>query len=284
MGIKSFSRFLDENTPSAIRKINLQHLYGKIVAVDVSIYMHKFSYQKGSTVTDSINKFLYMNSRFVSNNIKPIYVFDGEPPAEKSHVLVKRAKRRERLNHMNKNKYVVTRSHYIKLKQEFCNKGIDYICAANDAEKTCAWLCRCNIADAVFTDDYDTLAFGAPIMIRNGNKRIMDLIDRKEILKKSDFTESEFTNFCVLCGSEYTPTHFRYGYKKALLSVKELNQNVELNNVSKKFTVYPHMPTILSVNSKYVIIHIICKIINSLVLDQIGNDNMQKNAPIWHAE
>lgn len=261
MGIKSFSKFLDEYAADAVRPINIQHMSGTTISVDVSLFMHKFSYQIGSTISDCVQKFLAMHFRFTLHDIKAIYVFDGKPPAEKARVLIKRARRNERLRTMGNQRNRVTQEHYHTLKQVFKREGINFLCATNDAEKTCAWLCKCTIADAVFTDDYDSLAFGAPIMVRGGNKQTMHLIDRNKILDVTGFTESDFTNFCLLCGSEYTPSHLRYGYKKAAALVKQLRTNAELQNLAKKFSLHITAPPVRNANCKYFAAYVIRRVV-----------------------
>jgi len=279
MGIKSFSKFLDEYASAAVRPIDMQQINGITVSVDVSLFMHKFSYQKGSTISDCVQKFLSMNLRFASHNVQAIYVFDGEPPVEKAHVLLKRAKRKERLQTIGKNRNVVTRNHYRALKQAFRKEGINFVCATNDAEKTCAWLCKSTIADAVFTDDYDSLAFGAPIMVRDGNKRTMHLIDRNKILDATGFTDSDFTHFCLLCGSEYTPSHLRYGYKRAAVQVKEFRSNKELQTLAEKFSLPVATPPVTSVNCKHFAAYVVCRIVIFLLgLKRIQiDDHVKKN-------
>lgn len=261
MGIKSFSKFLDEYAADAVRPINMQDMSGTTISVDVSLFMHKFSYQIGSTISDCVQKFLTMHFRFTLHNIKAIYVFDGKPPIEKVHVLLKRARRKERLQSMGNQRNRVTQEHYHRLKEVFKREGINFLCATNDAEKTCAWLCKCMIADAVFTDDYDSLAFGAPIMVRGGNKQTMHLIDRNKILAVTGFTDADFTNFCLLCGSEYTPSHLRYGYKKAAALVKQLRANTELQNLAEKFSLHMTTPPVTNANCKHFAVYVIFRIV-----------------------
>jgi len=265
MGIKSFSRFLDEYAATAIESIDMRQLYGTTVSVDESLFMHKFSHRRDNTVSDCVQRFLCMNNRFASHHISAIYVFDGEPPVEKTHVLLKRAKRKQRLRATGKGKSIVTQDHYRALMQALREKHIDFLCATNDAEKTCAWLCKSTITDAVFTDDYDSLAFGASIMVRDGNKSTMQLIDRSKILTATGFTDSDFTNFCLLCGSEYTPPHLRYGYKKAALRVKELRANTELQTLSEKFSLPLSAPPVTSASCKQLLAYVACRIVLFLV-------------------
>jgi len=43
MGIRYLNKFLRENASSGIKVVSLSELSGKKIAVDISIYMHKFA-------------------------------------------------------------------------------------------------------------------------------------------------------------------------------------------------------------------------------------------------
>ena len=61
------------------------YLSGKKIAVDISIYMYKFSYN------DTLLENMYlMLSIFKHYNVVPIFVFDGKPPTAKKELLIKR--------------------------------------------------------------------------------------------------------------------------------------------------------------------------------------------------
>ena len=91
MGIKDLNKFLKERAPSSIKQLMFSDLYKVLnkkdknltVAIDTSIYFYKFLYKNPRF----IEGFFQQIARLRSNNITPIYIFDGRPPSEKKEVL-----------------------------------------------------------------------------------------------------------------------------------------------------------------------------------------------------
>lgn len=79
MGIKDLNPFLKAASPDLINDVSLNKFSGKRVAIDTSIYLYKFLYKNDRF----IESFFKQINRLRVNNISPIYIFDGKPPAEK---------------------------------------------------------------------------------------------------------------------------------------------------------------------------------------------------------
>ena len=221
MGIKSFSRFLEDEAPASMSIFsNLSRYNARTMAIDVSIYMYKFAYSPQSTPQSCARQFLRMNERLVRAGIRSIYVFDGRPSAQKRDTIRQRAKRREVVSRQDRPRGRVTTHHFSTLKQMLVSRSISFLHAQGDAEKTCAWLCQNGFADIVASDDYDALAYGAPIVVRNLNNDVRVEIDRRAILTRTGLSESDFLNFCILCGCDFTPRGFRMGMERALSIVR----------------------------------------------------------------
>ena len=85
MGIRHLNKFLRRNCVNSIKCISLSELSGKKIAVDISIYLYKY------TGDDNLIENIYlMISIFKHYNIIPIFIFDGKPPTEKKTLLAKR--------------------------------------------------------------------------------------------------------------------------------------------------------------------------------------------------
>jgi flap endonuclease-1 len=87
MGIRALNKFLQAKCKSSIKSIPLSELSGKKIAVDISIYLYKY-------ISENVlleNLYL-MISIFRTNNITPIFIFDGKPPAEKNETIATRKK------------------------------------------------------------------------------------------------------------------------------------------------------------------------------------------------
>jgi len=101
MGIRMLNRFLQNKCKSSISRVNLSELSGKKIAVDISIYLYKF------LGDNALLENLYlMISIFRENNIIPVFVFDGKPPAEKNDTIAFRKKTK-----------INARDEYYRLKQ-----------------------------------------------------------------------------------------------------------------------------------------------------------------------
>ena len=86
MGIPYLNKYLKTKcSKKSIYSISLSKLFGKKIAIDVSIYMYK--YERENML---IHKFYQMISTFRYYKITPIFVFDGIPPIEKKDLLDKR--------------------------------------------------------------------------------------------------------------------------------------------------------------------------------------------------
>ena len=87
MGIRALNKFLQAKCKSSIKSIPLSELSGKKIAVDISIYLYKY-------ISDNalLENLYLMVSLFRTNNITPIFIFDGKPPAEKNDTIASRKK------------------------------------------------------------------------------------------------------------------------------------------------------------------------------------------------
>ena len=79
MGIKNLNALFKMHVKDGIRVVNLKEYRGKIMAIDLSIFLYRFLYSYGNLV-DSLTKQIF---RCLTNGIIPLYVFDGQPPKEK---------------------------------------------------------------------------------------------------------------------------------------------------------------------------------------------------------
>jgi flap endonuclease-1 len=87
MGIRALNKFLQAKCKSSIKSIPLSELSGKKIAVDISIYLYKY-------ISDNalLENLYLMISLFRTNNITPIFIFDGKPPTEKNETIATRKK------------------------------------------------------------------------------------------------------------------------------------------------------------------------------------------------
>ena len=94
MGIKNLNKFLREKCPGVFQTVHLSQYGFKKVAIDISLYMHKFKAIAGDRW---LAAFLNLVASLRRNNIHAVFVFDGKSPPEKDAERAKRRKEREKL-------------------------------------------------------------------------------------------------------------------------------------------------------------------------------------------
>ncbi len=94
MGINGLTSLLKKVSPNSIKVKKLYDYTGKKIAIDTSLFMHKFMYSYGNLITGFFDQIYHLRRR----GITPIYIFDGKPPAEKNKVLKCRKNAKVKLN------------------------------------------------------------------------------------------------------------------------------------------------------------------------------------------
>lgn len=196
MGIKELKILINKNANKGITKVHYNEMSNQIIAIDISIYLYKFSYGGGKNF---ITNFLNQIVMFRKFNITPIYVFDGKPPDEKKEILqnrkdLKKSKyeRKEEIEQklievdnnieksgndkesltfykdhkkllnkeLNKLKMSIISLNELditNLKNIFELLNIKYILADTEAEIICANLCNKGLVNGCLSDDTDIL-------------------------------------------------------------------------------------------------------------------------------
>jgi flap endonuclease-1 len=229
MGIKNLNSFLRDNCPESIKCTSLADLSGKKIAVDISIYVYKY------TGDDSLVENIYlMLATFRYYNIIPIFIFDGKPPAEKKELLQKRrADKKEAENEYNQLKNILnsensideekkeeieTNMDALKRKFVYVNKeqlekvkemirayGMTYYDAPGEADELCAMLVAKKKVWACLSEDMDMFVYGCRRVLRYFSllNHSAVLYDTKHILEELGITLKEFREICVLSGTDY---------------------------------------------------------------------------------
>ena len=198
------------------RTVHLKTFENQTVAVDTPIFVYRFLAAKKKHWLQGFRNQL---ESFRRHNVTPIYVFDGPPVALKHDELAKRKETKERwkkqaddaslpfFRRVQAMEYlagVPTSTHYTELKAFLKQEGVRFEIARDDGEKHCARLTSHNLAVAVFSQDFDTLVYGGKRLVCCSNVpgkfKEYALAD---VLNKFGWTQEEFVNFCVLCGSDF---------------------------------------------------------------------------------
>lgn len=228
MGVKKLLTFLN-NYDNLIVEKKLSDYKGYKIAIDISLLIYKLVIGFRNTGTDIINnkgdRITHIIGLFnkiillLSNDIVPVFVFDGKPSELKYKTIIDRKHIKllynEKLKIANniedKIKYFKKTTSITKKELEECKElielmGIPYIIAPEEADSQCAYLAKVGLVDAVYTDDMDVLTFGSPIIIKNlisiKNKPLE--INLSKILSEIKLNYEEFIDFCILLGCDYS--------------------------------------------------------------------------------
>lgn len=244
------------------RKINLNELKGKIIAIDAYNTLHQFlsiiRQRDGTPLKDSMGRItshlsgvLYRTANLVENGIKPVYVFDGKP----HHLKLKTLEKRRELKKMAEKEWVsalergdmeealkkakrtsrVDDEKVKETKKLLDALGIPYVDAVGEGEAQAAFMNARGDVDAVASQDFDSLLFGSPILIKNlaitGKRKLPDRqvwvnvypeeIELEKILRDNDITIEELVDVAILVGTDFNEGIKGIGPKKAINLIKK---------------------------------------------------------------
>jgi len=110
----------------------------------------------------------------------------------------------QEMDRLNDQCIYITHEHTRKLTLLIDLLGIPRLQAEGEAETLCAYLCRHGYVDGVITEDTDVLAYGVSNFISkySSNGKCV-LLQHDKILENLDLTAEEFTDLCIMCGTDY---------------------------------------------------------------------------------
>src|SRR3990172_2171802 len=239
MGIKNLYSFLKKR--NIIIQIPCASLAGKTLAIDISCYLYKFICIEARAQGMWIDMFIDFCIYLLNLKVKPVFVFDGSAPEEKSETKKQRRKIRDEYhikateikNKMQKegNKSELLQQ-YLKYNSASVNitlqdnaiardllslMGIPWLNAVGEAEKSCSWLCKKGYVDGVITSDSDVIAYGCPVLIRDFRKGSQEcsIIFIERLLNELSLDYPQLLDFCIMCGTDYNTNITRIGPEKA---------------------------------------------------------------------
>jgi len=207
-------------------------------------------------ITSHLSGIFYRNVNLLSEGIKMIYVFDGEPPKLKSKIHEKRGKSRD----VAKEKYDKAQeqedielmkrygSQLVRLNDEMIEEskellkamGIAVVQAPSEGESEAAYLAkRKEEIYSVVSQDYDSLLFGAPRLIQSltlarrrktfsgWTETKPEIIELERVLDELEINLDQLICIGILVGTDYNPKGVpMIGQKKALQLVRQFKQPV----------------------------------------------------------
>jgi hypothetical protein len=225
MGIKHLNKYLRVECAKSITCMDMKELANKTIVIDVSIYMYK--YQTDGTLIENI---YLMLSLFKHYRIIPIFIFDGKPPIEKRELLRQRYNDKviaeaeynrlsalleqdsldrgdlvSEMELLKKKIIYLTKKQIANVKTLINAFGATYYDAPNEADELCALLVLKNKAWACMSEDMDMFVYGVPRVIRYFSllNHTIVLYNTSSILEELRMTQKEFSEVCILSGTDY---------------------------------------------------------------------------------
>jgi flap endonuclease-1 len=268
-----------------IATVKLEDLSGRVVAIDAYNALYQFlaiirqpdgTPLKDNTgkVTSHLSGLLYRTSNLVELGIKPVYVFDGVPPVLKRvelerrrQVKVEAAVRYEKAvatGRIAEARMYAQAATSMKDYMEDDSKkllrlmGLPWVQAPSEGEAQAARMTKRGDADYCASQDYDSLLFGAPRLIRNvtisGRRKlpsknvyvdvVPELVELDKVLKECGVTYEQLIDVGILIGTDFNPDGIKgLGPKTALKLVKEHGtlENALPHVKNAAFPVEPHL-------------------------------------------
>jgi len=264
------------------KKIDLKDLAGRIIAFDGHNVLYQFiSIIRGrygeplrdreGRITSHLNGLIYRNSNLIEAGIRVAYVFDGRPPLLKAETLERRMESRREAREryeraVREGRYeaarryaqqaaVTTTTIVDEAKKLLTLMGIPWIQAPSEGEAQSAYMALKGDVWAVASQDFDSLLFGAPRLIRNlsitGRRKLPrkklyikiepELIELEAMLQHLGITREQLIDIGILVGTDYNPGGVKsIGPKRALKLIREHGSLEEaLKHIEAEFPISP---------------------------------------------
>jgi len=244
------------------KTVELSELNGKTVAIDAYNTIYQFLSiirqpdgsplcDRTGRVTSHLSGILYRTSNLIAQGIEPCFVFDGAPHELKKATLAERKERREKAvtewedakeegdlkKAFSKAQQTSRMTPEIResSKELISYLGLPVVNAPSDGEAQAAYMCSKGDVWASASQDFDSLLFGTPNLVRNmtitGRRKVpgkdqykdvrTEVIGSKEFLDSLGITREQLVDMCILIGTDFNPGVPGIGPKKGLKLIKD---------------------------------------------------------------
>ncbi len=133
----------------------------------------------------------------------------------------------------------ISKEDIILIKDLLTNFGVPYIQAPGEAEALGVYLCSNGSSDAILTEDTDVLAYGANSFISNldTSSGVCEVIKINKVLEEMELNQSEFLDFCIMCGCDYNNNIPNVGIVNSLkyiMKYKNIDEFIEQDKLIEK--------------------------------------------------
>ncbi len=256
------------------QKLSFEEVQGKI-AIDAYNTLYQFIsiirqpdgtplMDSKGRVTSHISGLFYRTCNLLEKGIQPVFVFDGEPSELKKRTLAERKERKqaareefERAKELGKEEEMkvyaqqtskLTREMAEEAKQLLQLLGVPVVQAKSEGEAQCSYMCKTGIVEATASQDYDSLLFGTPVLIKNltiaGRRKlprknifvevVPERIDLQKNLDSLGINQKKLIWIGILAGTDFNKGIYGIGAKKALKLVKGHDSFSEIEKAIKQ--------------------------------------------------
>ena len=266
------------------KKMSLDDLSGKALAVDAYNALYQFlAIIRGATgeplmdrqgrVTSHLSGLLYRTANMMERGMKLVYVFDGEPPAlkeaeikrrmkvkEEAYVKYEEALKKGALEEARKYAQMTSRLKDTMVddgKRLLTAMGVPWVQAPSEGEAQAAYMAARDDVWAAASQDFDSLLFGAPRLVRNltitGRRKLPrkdvyvevepEIIELSRVISELGITREQIIDLGILMGTDFNPEGIKgIGPKTALKMVKEYGRIEKIASELKGLE-FPENPT-----------------------------------------
>jgi flap endonuclease-1 len=266
--------------------VDLKNLNGKKVAIDAYNALYQFlaiirqpdgtplKDHKGF-VTSHLSGLFYRTCNLMEMGIKAIYVFDGMPPTLKEAEIKRRSKIKDEAQVKYEHALVAGKTEEARTYAQMTSRlkdymtddskhllkclGVPWVQAPSEGEAQAAYITKKGDANYCSSQDFDSLLFGAPLLLRNltisGKRKlpkknvyievVPEIVEMAKTIKELGVTHEQLIDIGILIGTDYNPDGVKgVGPKSALKLIKEYG-SLEYTLPALKDAVFPVEPQLI---------------------------------------
>ena len=142
-------------------------------------------------------------------------------------------KKKKQVTKIDKKDFDLTRDLFTIMK-------VPWIYAPSEAEAYCSHLCISGLVDCVLSEDSDILAYKCPIFLSKINTSTETVIEilYEDVLKETNLTSEQFTDFCIMCGTDYNKNIPKIG---PVMSFKLIKESGSIDNLDLDVSCLNHV-------------------------------------------
>ncbi len=235
---------------AVIKSVSIETLAGSTIAIDAHNWLYRylttvvrFTATEAYTTPDgqevpTLIGIVQGLPRLLEAGTTPVFVFDGAPSQLKAgEIEDRRQQRQQRQTQLADARERGDEVEIARLESqtqrltetiiETSRELLDYldipvVDAPAEGEAQASWMAQQGLVDAVGSEDYDTLLFGAPVTYRDlTSSGPVERMDLTATLEKHDLTREQLVDVALLCGTDFNEGVTGYGPKTAVEAIKD---------------------------------------------------------------